>query len=78
MGWYTKEVIVIYVECERYGEKECQVDDNRKQGVIRDRQRWCECQKKKKEEAVQPGETNVQQSSAQSGEPENIAKEGGS
>jgi len=71
-------VIVIYVECERYGEKECQVDDNRKQGVIRDRQRWCECQKKKGEEAVQPGETNVQQSGAQSGEPESIAKEGGS
>jgi len=37
LGWYMKEVIVTYVECERCGEKECYVDDNRGQGVIRDR-----------------------------------------
>ena len=29
LGWYTKEVVVLYVECERYGQKECQVEENR-------------------------------------------------
>jgi len=37
LGWYTKEVIVSYVECERYEQKGCQVEENRGQGVISDR-----------------------------------------
>ena len=52
MGWYTKEIIVTYVKCERCGEKGCHVEDNRGQGIIRDKQRWCGCQKRKREEAA--------------------------
>jgi len=37
LGWYTKEVIVSYVECERCGQKGCHVEENREQGVISDR-----------------------------------------
>ena len=37
LGWYTKELIVSYVEYERYGQKGCQVEKNRGQGVISDR-----------------------------------------
>ena len=29
LGWYTKEVVVSYVECERCGQKGCQVEENR-------------------------------------------------
>jgi len=43
LGWYTKEVVVLYVECERCGQKEYQVEENRGQGVIPDRQKWYEC-----------------------------------
>jgi len=32
-----KEVIVTYVECKRYGLKECHVEENRGQGVISNR-----------------------------------------
>jgi len=39
LGWCTEEVIVIYVQCERYGEKGCHVGKNRRQGVIKDKQR---------------------------------------
>jgi len=39
LGWITKEVIVSYVECERCGQKGCQVEENREQGVISDRQK---------------------------------------
>jgi len=39
LGWYIKEVIVSYVECERCGQKGCQVEENRGQGVILDRQK---------------------------------------
>jgi len=41
LGWYTKEVIVMYVQCERCGEKECHVKENKRQGMIKDKQRWC-------------------------------------
>ena len=37
LGWYTKELIVSYVECERCGQKGCQVEKNRGQRVISDR-----------------------------------------
>jgi len=39
LGWCTKEVIVTYVQCERCGEKKCHVEENRMQGIIKDRQR---------------------------------------
>jgi len=59
LGWYTEEVIVTYMECERYGEKGCHVEENRGQGVIKDRQRCCGCQKRKKKEAAWPREANA-------------------
>ena len=37
LGWCTKEVIVTYVQCERCKEKGCHVEENRRQGVIKDR-----------------------------------------
>jgi len=37
LGWYTKEVIVLYVECRRCGQKGYQVEENRGQRVISDR-----------------------------------------
>jgi len=43
IGWYTEEMIAMYVECERCGRKECHAKENREQGVIRDKQRWCGC-----------------------------------
>ena len=66
-----------YVECKRCGQKGCQIEENRGQGVISDRQKWCGCQKKKEAEVVHPKRGKVQQSSAQAGVPEGIAKEGG-
>jgi len=52
LGWYTREVIVTYVECERCGEKGCHMEENRGQEVISNRQRWCGYQKRKEEEAA--------------------------
>jgi len=75
LEWYTEEVIVMYVECERCGKKECHVENNRGQGVIRNRQRWCRYQKRKEEEAVRPREANMQQSSTWSGKLKSAAKE---
>ena len=34
---------MLYVECERCGQKGCQIEENRGQGVISDRQKWCGC-----------------------------------
>ena len=39
LGWYTKEVIVTYVQYKRYGEKRCYVEKNMRQRMIKDRQR---------------------------------------
>ena len=39
LGWYMKEVIVTYVQCKRCREKGCHVEKNRRQGMIKDRQR---------------------------------------
>jgi len=43
LGWYMEEVIVTYVKYKRCGEKRCHVNENRGQGVIKNRQRWCGC-----------------------------------
>ena len=39
LEWCTEEVIVTYVQCERWREKGYHVEENRKQGVTKDRQR---------------------------------------
>jgi len=39
LGWYTEEVIVTYLECEKCGRKGCHMEENRGQGVIKDRQK---------------------------------------
>jgi len=77
LGWYTKEVIVLYVECERCRWKECHVEENREQGVISDRQKWCGCQKRKETEIACPKRGKVQQSGTWAGALEGIAKEEG-
>jgi len=70
-------VIVLYVECKRYGQKECQVEENRGQRVISNRQKWCGYQKRKKTEAVHPKRGKAQQSGAWAGVLEGTAKEKG-
>ena len=75
LGWYTKEMVVSYVECERCGQKGCQVEENRGQGVIPDRQKWCGCQKRRKTEAAHPGKGKAQQNGTQTGALEGTAKE---
>jgi len=59
LGWYMKKVIVTYIQCERCGEKGCHMEKNRRQGVIKDRQRWYRCIGK----AARPREAKVQQGS---------------
>jgi len=49
------EVIVTYNKYRRYGRKRSYAEDNRGQGVLRDRIFWCEC-KGKKEESGAPTE----------------------
>jgi len=34
LGWCTREVVVLYLTCERCGNQGCHVKDNRGQGVI--------------------------------------------
>jgi len=63
LEWCTKEVIVTYMQCERCRKKGCHVEENRRQGVIKDRKRWCGCQGKREEKAAWPRETKAQQSS---------------
>jgi len=63
------------VECERYGQKGCHIEENRRQGVILNRQKWCGCQKRKEIKAVCPIEGKVQQGSAWAVDPESTAKE---
>ena len=36
---------MIYVECKKYREKRCYMEENRGQGVISNRQKWCRCLK---------------------------------
>jgi len=56
LGWYTEEVMVTYMECKRCGEKRCHVKENRGQGVIRDRQKWCGYQGRREEKTAWPRE----------------------
>jgi len=74
LGWCTKEVVVLYLTCERCRSQGCHVEDNRGQEVISrkklEEKKWCGYIKK----AVRPREAKAQQSSAQSGEPKSAAK----
>jgi len=70
-------MIVSYMECERYGQKGCQMEENRGQRVISDRQKWCGCQKRKETEVACPKRGKVQQSSAQAGVLGGTAREEG-
>ena len=49
-----------YVECERCRKKGYHVEENREQGVIRNRQKWCGCSKGREKEVVHPREGKVQ------------------
>ena len=42
------------MQYERCGEKGCHIEENRRQVVIKDRQRQCRCQKKEKKKAAYP------------------------
>jgi len=75
LRWYTGELIATYAKCNRYRRKRCYVEENRGQGVVSDKQKWCGCQKRKKEKAVWPREAEAQQGDTWSKEPESIAKE---
>ena len=66
-----------YVECRRCRQKGCQVKENRGQGVISDRQKWCGCQKKEEVEVTHPKRRKVQQSGAWAEVPESAVKEEG-
>jgi len=49
------------VECERYGKKKCNIEENKEYRVISNRQRRCGYQKGKEKEAAWPREAKVQQ-----------------
>jgi len=76
----TEEIVVSYLTC-KYGEKGSHVEDNWGQEVIPfwkwKELSWCGCKGKIEGRVAWPREAKVQQSSAQSGEPESTAKERG-
>jgi len=78
LEWCMREVIVMYVECEKCGEKGCHVEENRGQGVIRNRQKWCGCSKGRERKAVYPREGKAQQRNTRPRGLESTAKERGS
>ena len=66
-----------YVECERCGQKGYQMEENRGQRVISDRQKWCRWQKRKETEVAHPKRGKVQQSGTGAGVPGGTAREEG-
>jgi len=52
-------VIATYMKYNRCEKKRYYIEENRGQSMILDRQRWCGCQKKREEEAVQPREAEA-------------------
>jgi len=58
-----EEVIVTYIECERYGKKRCYIEKNRRQEVILNKQKWCGYAKREERKVVCPREGKAQQSS---------------
>jgi len=81
IGWMTKEIVVSYLTC-KCGEKRSHVENNQGQGVIPfwkwKELSWCRCKGKTEGKVVRPREAKAQQSSTQSEELENAAREGGS
>ena len=77
-AWSLASLQVSYVKCERCEWKRCHVEENRGQGVISNRQKWCGCQKRKEMEAARPKEGKVQQDSAWPRKLEGVAKKKGS
>jgi len=81
-------MIVTYTNCRGCGRKGSYVEDDRGQGVLKDRTFWCRCRGKKVEggapterksiakveKAARPREAKMQQSGAWLGEPEGIAR----
>ena len=65
LGWYTKEVVVLYLVCKECRKQGCYVEENRGQGVISRRQleklKWYGCLKKEKRKAACSKEGKVQQ-----------------
>jgi len=92
LGWYVPGMIVTYTKCKGCGRKEGYAEDNKGQGVLRDRTFWCGCRGEKREsgtpterkstaregKVARPREAKAQQNGAQSGEPECAARERGS
>ena len=77
LEWYIKEVIVLYVKCKRCGRKGCHIEENRKQRVTSDRQKWYGCQKRIETKVACPKRGKAQQSGAWTGVLEGTAKEKG-
>jgi len=90
LGWCILGMIVTYTKCRGCGRKGSYAEDDRGQGVLRDRTFWCRCERKeggapterkstaRVEKAVRPREAKAQQSGARSGELKGAAREGGS
>ena len=53
LGWYTEEVIVLYLVCEECGKQGCHVEENKRQGVISRRKleelKWYGCPRRREE-----------------------------
>jgi len=70
LGWMTEEVVATYIKCKWYRKKGMHREDNKGQGVLRERKleeaKWCGCpkQKRKEEEVAHPIKGKVQQDRA--------------
>jgi len=49
LGWYMLGMIVTYTECSGCERKRSYAEDDKYQGVLKDRMFWCRCKGKKKE-----------------------------
>ena len=65
------------MECKRCGRKGCHIEENRKQRVTSDRQKWYGCQKRIETKVACPKRGKAQQSGAWTGVLEGTAKEKG-
>jgi len=92
LGWYVLGMIVTYTEYRGYGRKGSYAEDDRGQGVLKDRTFWCGCRRRKEqsgaqardsrsaareEKAARPRETKAQQGGIPT-ERKSAAREGGS
>ena len=82
LGWYTEEVIVMYLECKWCRKKGSYMKENRGQEVLKEKTwektKWCGCPRKNgRKKAACPREGKAQQGSAQTEALKSAAKEGG-